>query len=576
MNTKISIDIQENVVLNNAGGTSETTQSQTTKQPVEQDPSLMAAKENIKLNETFEFEECPICFEDFDTKNHKQIVCGCTYSICLECAKNCMIQIEKTPHCIHCKREWNRDYLYQNIGKKFINGDYKDTRKKLLYEQEKGKMAFTVPRVAIHNKAKEYDVKIKELKKQYDVLNYKMIQLKREQHNLIYEKRVLLNGKQKQDKKEKIQFIKPCPADGCRGFLSTAYKCEICNTKVCAKCLEIKSQPLEDGDEHAAPPAEHICDENNVKNAEMIKKETKPCPKCGVRIFKISGCDQMWCTQCNIAFSWKNGTVETGIIHNPHYYEFMKKQNNGNIQNPGAERCGGLFQMWNAGFLINFGNYKITMEQYNPTNNVKKHFVFGALYRETKQYSNIRDLIASFHGKYTHLLRAIVDPLREQLRQNNDNEDLRIKYLNHEYDEKQFITQIFKRDNIREKKTAMLQVFELYLNVLLDNLLHIHNTLLNLHNKKKYLSSTIPKAIFEFLTNIYNVIYYCNKQLESIAVNYNMKVYYIDHTTGHVKYEKMFSKTDIKQFNLVSSANQIISTIDTNKNKYKVAVFMPE
>ena len=31
-------------------------------------------------------------------------------------------------------------------------------------------------------------------------------------------------------------------------------------------------------------------EDENLKSAEMIKKETKGCPKCGVRIFKISGC----------------------------------------------------------------------------------------------------------------------------------------------------------------------------------------------------------------------------------------------------------------------------------------------
>ena len=39
---------------------------------------------------------------------------------------------------------------------------------------------------------------------------------------------------------------------------------------------------------------------------KYIKKETKPCPSCGVRIVKTGGCDSMVCTirTCNSRFNW--------------------------------------------------------------------------------------------------------------------------------------------------------------------------------------------------------------------------------------------------------------------------------
>jgi hypothetical protein len=38
----------------------------------------------------------------------------------------------------------------------------------------------------------------------------------------------------------------------------------------------------------------------------------------------VHNCDQMFCVQCHTAFSWTKGTIEKGIIHNPHYYQWQK------------------------------------------------------------------------------------------------------------------------------------------------------------------------------------------------------------------------------------------------------------
>lgn len=78
---------------------------------------------------------------------------------------------------------------------------------------------------------------------------------------------------------EKREFIKPCPAEGCRGFLSTQWKCGICQVHVCNKCQEIKQEDIA-----------HQCDPEILKNIEAIKSDSKPCPKCGITIHKINGC----------------------------------------------------------------------------------------------------------------------------------------------------------------------------------------------------------------------------------------------------------------------------------------------
>jgi len=82
------------------------------------------------------------------------------------------------------------------------------------------------------------------------------------------------------EKKERKTFIMPCPLKDCKGFMSTGYKCGLCEGKICSKChIELNEK-----DE------EHECDKNLLESVKAINHETRPCPKCGARIYKTEGC----------------------------------------------------------------------------------------------------------------------------------------------------------------------------------------------------------------------------------------------------------------------------------------------
>ena len=116
---------------------------------------------------------------------------------------------------------------------------------------------------------------------------------------------------------ERAAFIMNCPATDCRGFLSTAWKCGLCSLWTCPDCRDVKG-PTRDID--------HTCDATKVATVKMLNKEAKPCPKCGVQICKIEGCDQMWCTHCNTGFNWRSGKIAAGPVHNPHYFDWLRSQ----------------------------------------------------------------------------------------------------------------------------------------------------------------------------------------------------------------------------------------------------------
>lgn len=108
-----------------------------------------------------------------------------------------------------------------------------------------------------------------------------------------------------------------CPMDDCRGFVTGvdggALSCGICQVLVCKKCLVVMKDDS------------HGCNPDDLASALEIKKSSKPCPKCTAPISKIDGCDQMWCVQCKTAFSYTSGKVVNGPVHNPHYYEWLRK-----------------------------------------------------------------------------------------------------------------------------------------------------------------------------------------------------------------------------------------------------------
>ena len=81
--------------------------------------------------------------------------------------------------------------------------------------------------------------------------------------------------------RERREFIMRCPAENCRGFLSTAYKCGTCDSWACKDCAVCLGKDNE---------VEHTCNPEMVESAKAIRSETRPCPKCGTRIFKIDGC----------------------------------------------------------------------------------------------------------------------------------------------------------------------------------------------------------------------------------------------------------------------------------------------
>lgn len=452
--------------------------------------------------------ECPICLEDYNEKS-KIVTCTCGYTLHIKCCQDYLMYQSKEPHCMYCNKGWDLEFQYTHLTSSFINGRYKKHRKELLFDREKAQFPATMQHVIEYKNLQSLRNQVEEKKKRLNEIKYEENALQLDINNLANKIHNINRGIytiDKSEKTEKKQFIKPCPVENCRGFLSTAYKCGICSTFSCSKCFEIKGKTKDEIDEH-------VCDENNVKNAEAIKSETKGCPKCGVPIYKISGCNQMWCTNCNIAFSWKTGRVENGVVHNPHYYQFINNQRR-QVRNPGDVVCGGIPDYYRFYSNIRYCNTTI---------------IINGITISTQLF------LKKIHRNVGEIQQYIIDPIRVKLNTATNNTDLRVRYLANEIDETHLKKQITARDKMRQKQQSMLHILELYMVTIVEVLNNVSSIILN---------GSIQKEV----NRIKNIACYCNKEFLKVSENYKMKVYYIKLDDLTISFKSLMGAKELQTY----------------------------
>jgi hypothetical protein len=255
---------------------------------------------------------CDICIDEVKDV----IVCMlCNKGACFGCHSHYLLNSVEEPHCMHCRKEWTLDFVESVFPKKFLKEELREHQKTILIARERSYLPATQIELDRKKKLKQ----LKELRKN---LRIQLDQVRMEIEDLESKPRETV---------QKTIIVRHCPVNKCNGFLNEKYMCGSCNIKVCSKCLNEMCD-------------NHVCNEDDIKNIELIKKDTKGCPQCGVRVFKISGCNQMFCTSCHVAFNWVTGKVEKGIIHNPHFFEWQRNRNNTVERNPLDLPCGGLPQ----------------------------------------------------------------------------------------------------------------------------------------------------------------------------------------------------------------------------------------
>jgi hypothetical protein len=315
-----------------------------------------------------------------------------------------------------CKKLWTREVVDGSCTKVFRDTKLKKHRETILFERERCLLPQTQDAVARILEVRRIDKMIQEE-------NEKILHIRVRIGQLLHSRNTVGHARAETDKRV---FVRKCPVEECRGFLSTRWKCQICENNICPECNEIKHDD------------EHACDPGNVETVALLKKDTKPCPKCGTMIFKISGCSQMWCPDCHTAFDWNTMRIETGRIHNPHYYEFNRAGGRPQREH-GDIPCGGVPSLEEIATALGIQmKYRRFMPPSMSTR--PEHVEIFSIHRLVLHIQNVE--------------------MRDEPAV--DNQELRIRYLLREMDEEDMKVILQKNEKAREKardRNNLLRMF---------------------------------------------------------------------------------------------------------------------
>ena len=158
-------------------------------------------------------------------------------------------------------------------------------------------------------------------------------------------------------------------------------------------------------------------------------------------------------TECQVTFSWNSGKIIiTQTIHNPHYYEYMRKnQSNRDIlRNPGDVLCGGIIQ-------------------YNQLNSILRCIIeYRNVIKDSKYISLINNrgivinrILTDIHREMNHFNNIDLVSMRTRVTRLDNNDEDTVKYIRNLITREELSKLIIKNDIMKRKSHKVLQIYEL-------------------------------------------------------------------------------------------------------------------
>jgi hypothetical protein len=456
-------------------------------------------------------ESCIVCFDTFNKSTRAPTECPyCKVKICRTCLQTYLLNdINDVPQCVNpeCGNGWERDFLDAEFTRSFRLTTYKEHRETVLKDRERSRLPATQDDAAAYrNAVVMFDTSSQELKR----LNAQIAELTAQQTLLEQRRnrarqitdsygrlrmgedgRIAHVAAGRAPRAEAAAFVKPCPAPDCKGFLSTAWKCGLCNLYSCPECHELKGETRD---------AEHTCDADKVATVRLLARDSRNCPKCGVTITKLEGCDQMWCTACNTGFSWRTGKIAEGPIHNPHYFAWLAARGQDPHAAPAVGRVG------NCEADLDNSVARALM----PENPYALNARYGGYYGRRRGFPNTD---TNFLIEAWRLMREGQDMNAREPDLNEKFRELRVRFMTNDLTEDEWKTALQRAEKDANFMRAVRQVRDVYVGAVRDIIRQVLNPD---HNKA------------EIRRQVQELIDYCNNSYQEVSKRFGRKTILID------------------------------------------------
>lgn len=361
-------------------------------------------------------EDCDVCMEE--AKHGTIVHCfACTLKTCVPCTSSFLCMSKEDPHCMQCKRPWSAAFIARcGMPKDFVQKVMRPFREQVLWDREQALLPGTQQLAQAIR-----EVRAASAEDDHEILQNARAKVKRLEAGLPPE-----GGA--------VHLVQRCPI--CPGFVSgTDFRCGMCDALLCRRCRCHIPKAMEDADSH-------VCDPGTLATVAQLAADTRPCPTCAAPIFRMYGCDQMFCTVCHTAFLWSTGTVDTGRVHNPHFFQTRRAH-----AGAGAGAGAGVpatVTAYAAGHMtaVNVGGAYAKLEKDLPS--LCEVLPAGA------PFPAARRLVVD--------LRATGKTERPQ----RDNAMLRASFLLHEIDEKEFKRRLFIGERARLRASDQGLVLDMF------------------------------------------------------------------------------------------------------------------
>lgn len=575
---------------NNIMNVKETTQKDTTQKETTQKETTKKKRSKKVVEEP---ELCTVCASKYTPIIRKKVVCKfCSKDTCSKCIEQYLTSRHEDAHCLHCRVNYNDTMLNEICTKTYLQQTYFRHRQEVLMNRERANLPGLQDEAIQLRNRRERNVKLQELYKEIREIkaiknrlsyeyaklyvecnrNYRELketgelqevqnrlnayQEERIQNHTLYrnkkdELRKLrwnlyrenrnnndsdddTEENKEESKEEKRKFIRRCMRTGCQGFLSTAWKCGICEWYSCSKCFAVK------GKDHDSL---HECKKEDIETAEMIKKDSKPCPKCGEFINKSSGCSQMFCISCKTPWDWNTGKIVThGALHNPHYYEWMNRNGGGMPRNPADVPCGGYPNIWELRRL------------------------------NTVVPENIAALFYSFHRICMVIQDITTRDYRRHMDENNTNQ-INVRFLLRDYDEKHWGRQLAINEKKRKYDAEIQEIFTAFRMVaveLINRVQHYRDETVDAFTLLP--SKRAEKIILDLHGEIQELIKMINSALRNVSIFYSYSVPQIttNTTATNIIYYNIYFHNFANDVRKVRKSKKTVACNDNNDDEKEI------